>query len=258
MNRGCGYVISVLISTYNDRCYVEKKLAEIKAQSFFDRAEFIFIETGSPERERELLEPFCRENQNCKLIVLDERKGLYEAWNLGWEAASAPLICYSNMDDCMHPRLLEYVVNGMERHCWDACCVLVAKQRIDQPCDWSAKRLRGLKLNLRSGGPFMAWRNELKNSVGGFDGRFIAAGDKDFCSRMVEQKVRLGLIKKVLYLYNKGPNQLSKVNDGERRKHDERLQAEKPYVSQWSYKIRWQIFWRRYLFRTFPHLYVVE
>ena len=50
--------ISVLISTYNNRRFVAKKLAEIQRQTIFDRSEFIFIETGSPECERELIAPF--------------------------------------------------------------------------------------------------------------------------------------------------------------------------------------------------------
>ena len=49
--------ITVLISAYNDRALVPKKLAEIQAQTLFVQAEFIFIETGSPGRERELFEP---------------------------------------------------------------------------------------------------------------------------------------------------------------------------------------------------------
>ena len=61
--------ISVLISTFNNARFVAKKLAEIRAQSWFNRAEFIFIETGSPEYERELLAPFCREHSNCRVVA---------------------------------------------------------------------------------------------------------------------------------------------------------------------------------------------
>lgn len=49
------YPISVLISTYNNRCFVSKKIKEILAQTLFEHAEFIFIETASPEKERELI-----------------------------------------------------------------------------------------------------------------------------------------------------------------------------------------------------------
>jgi GT2 family glycosyltransferase len=115
------YRISVLISTYDNRRFVEKKLVEIGRQTIFDQAEFIFVVTASPGHERNLLSPFCAGHPNCRLLALDERKTLYEAWNLGWDAATAPLVCNSNMDDAMHPRLLETVADTMERRPWDVC-----------------------------------------------------------------------------------------------------------------------------------------
>jgi len=96
--------ISVLISSYNNARFVAKKLAEIEAQTWFAHAEFLFIETASPERERELFTPFCREHPNCRLVTSDERKVALSGVNLGWREARAPIVCYSNMDDAMHPR----------------------------------------------------------------------------------------------------------------------------------------------------------
>ena len=248
--------ITVLISAYNDRALVPKKLAEIQAQTLFVQAEFIFIETGSPGRERELFEPFCAQHPHCRLLALDERKTLYEAWNLGWRAASAPLLCNSNMDDQMHPRLLEQVVNSMNRRRWDAATVLIVKDQLkDEAADWSPRVLSRLPLSLRPG-PFTVWRNELKETLGLFDGQFIGAGDKDFWARMLAQRCRLGLIPKVLYRYCKSPQQLSKTDvNGERKRRDEQQIDAKPYPHRWSSRIRWQIFWIRYLFRCFPRWY---
>ena len=65
--------ISVIISTYNDRDLVKKKLLEIQGQTAFNRTEFIFIEPASPGREREILEPFCEQHVNCRLITAEER-----------------------------------------------------------------------------------------------------------------------------------------------------------------------------------------
>ena len=81
------YELSVLISTYDDRALIDKKLREIELQRAFSRVEFIFVEPASPGRERELLEPFCASHPNCRLITFEERLGLYRAWNMGWEAA---------------------------------------------------------------------------------------------------------------------------------------------------------------------------
>jgi GT2 family glycosyltransferase len=139
--------ISVIISTYSDREFVEKKLDEIRQQSIFEDAEFIFVEPDSPQRERELLAPFCNQHPNCRLLALEERVNLFRAWNIGWEQASAPLVCYSNMDDCMHPRLLEYVVHNMNARDWEVCTVLTARQRLsDIPARemWSLASLKAM------------------------------------------------------------------------------------------------------------------
>jgi GT2 family glycosyltransferase len=217
--------ISVLISSYNNARFVAKKLAEIKAQTWFEHAEFLFLETGSPERERELFAPFCAEHSNCRVLATDERKTLYQAWNLGWRYARAPLVCYSNMDDAMHPRLLEEVVTAMERERWDAGTVLIAKQPMDEGWNnWA--RASHLPLSTRAGA-FAAWRRELSERVGWFDERFAVAGDKEFWHRLAAANLRIGLIPKVLYLYTRNPDSLSLA-----ARQSERWEKEKELLAQ--------------------------
>jgi len=250
--------ISVLISTYNDRRFVEKKLREARRQSIFDQAEFLFLETASPERERELLRPFCDSHPNCRLLATEDHHTLYAAWNLGWDAARAPLLCNSNMDDAMHPRLLEHVAAAMERRGWDACSVLIAKQlAADAALDtWSRSRLARLPLSLRPG-PFTAWRADLKERFGQFDGRFAVMGDKDFWARLIARRMKFGLVPKVLYLYTKSPEQLSKGQYySTRREQEEKLLSEKPYPIRWSIRMRNQIVVLRYLRRLFPAWFI--
>lgn len=246
--------ISVLISTYRNARFVSKKLAEIRAQSWFQHAEFLFIETASPENERELLAPFCAQYTNCRLITTEERKTLYGAWNLGWSTARAPLICYSNMDDAMHPRLLEAVVIDFERRHWDVASVLIAEQQADDARlnEWSLKRLQRLRLNARPG-PFTAWRRDLERSVGMFDPEFTGAGDLDFWSRVQSKGRRLRLIPKVLYLYTKSPQQLSKSNEANRAADRERL-AGKAFPIGWPRQFRWRVYLFREVLRRWPNL----
>jgi cellulose synthase/poly-beta-1,6-N-acetylglucosamine synthase-like glycosyltransferase len=247
--------ISVLISSYNNARFVPKKLAEIQAQTWFSRAEFLFIETASPERERELFAPFCHEHQNCRIIATDERKSLYAAWNLGWRNARAPLVCYSNMDDAMHPRLLEEVVTAMEREGWDACTVLIAKQSMDNRWnDWS--RADELSLSTRPG-PFTAWRRELTERIGSFDERFLAAGDKEFWGRIAAANLRVGLIPKVLYLYTRNPQSLSvDARQSDKWQREKSMLAETN--AQWPAPIRNRIRWIRLLRRLMPSRYAAS
>lgn len=244
--------ISVLISSYKNARFVAKKLAEVAAQTWFQKAEFLFIETGSPEREREGFAPFCREHPNCRVIATDERKSLYQAWNLGWREARAPIVCYSNMDDTMHPRLLEEVVTAMEREQWDAATVLIAKQPMDEQWnDWS--RANELPLSTRPG-PFGAWRRELSARAGWFDERFIAAGDKEFWGRLASANLRVGLIPKVLYLYTRNPESLSLAT-----RNSDGWQREKALLAetnpQWPVALRRRIRWIRIARALVPSRY---
>lgn len=235
--------ISVLISTFNDRAYVAKKLAEIRAQSAFEDAEFIFLETASPEREREELAPFCQAHSNARLITTEGRLSLYEAWNLGWESATAPLVCISNMDDAMHPRLLEYVIRSMGANAWDIATVLIGKQHLDDPQrdSWAIKRLKKLDLQERPGA-FFAWRRGLLDDFGPFDSTFRIAGDKDFWARAVHQNLAMGYVPHLLYLYTKHPNQLSKSPQFLKLKESDKAHAEKkPYAHVWPNEISKEI-----------------
>jgi GT2 family glycosyltransferase len=247
--------ISVLISSYNNARFVAKKLAEIKAQTWFVRAEFLFLETGSPERERELFAPFCAEHPNCRLLTTDERKTLYQAWNLGWREARAPNVCYSNMDDAMHPRLLEEVVTAMEREHWDVGTVLITKQPMDEQWnDWS--RASHLPLSTRAGA-FTAWRHDLSGRIGWFDERFTVAGDKDFWHRLAKANLRIGLVPKILYLYTRNPESLSRdVRRSEHWEQEKILLAETN--PQWPAALQRKIRVIRFLRAFQPARYVAE
>lgn len=232
--------ISVLISSYNNARFVAKKLAEIRAQTLFEQAEFLFIETASPERERELFAPFCREHRNGRLIAMDERKSLYAAWNIGWREARAPIVCYSNMDDAMHPQLLECIVGEMETKSLDVCTALISKQPMDEQWNsWAPRRIASLPLSTRFG-PFTAWRNDLRSTLGEFDERFIAAGDKEFWHRIAKARLAVGLIPKILYLYTRNPGSLSLA-----LRKTERWQKEKALLDAmkltWPASLRWQV-----------------
>ena len=251
--------ISVLISTYGNRRFVAKKLTEIQRQTLFEHAEFLFIETASPERERDLLAPFCAAHPNCRLLATEDRRTLYEAWNLGWGAARAPLLCYSNMDDAMHPRLLERLVAAMERESWDACTVLIARQQADDPLldSFSPAHLRRLTLGRRPG-PFSCWRATLKETIGQFDGRFVVMGDADFWSRLTARGLRVGLVPEVLYLYTRSAQQLSKDGGGASwRERDASLLKEKDYPIGWHPGLERQLVLRRWLWRLNTGWFIV-
>ena len=244
--------ISVIISTYDDRNLVEKKLREIKQQSSFDVVEFIFVETASPGKERELIKPFCEENPNCSLLALDERLNLYAAWNLGWEASSSPYVCISNMDDTMHPDLLSKVIKYMDNSQNDVASVLISKEPLGTNWnDLMLRRLRDCTISLRPG-PFFVWKRKLREEIGMFDSGMTVAGDKDFWARAGHVGLKLGLLPELLYLYSKHSNQLSKSTAVESRKAEDMFLAQsKDYPHVWPVQIQKKLRMERFKLKCF-------
>jgi GT2 family glycosyltransferase len=249
--------ISIIISTYNDRDLVEKKLNEIQSQSAFKFCEFIFIDAFSPELEYELLQPFCESNPNCHLIRSQERISLYQAWNLGWKMAKAPYVCISNMDDMMHPKLLEIMIREVGRNEWDVLSVLIARQTLDVDWNsWDYERLRKLELITRPGAFFM-WRKDLDSELGFFDENLAIVGDKDFWARVRDRGLRVKLVPKLLYLHTKHAGQLSKVDEFRQTKLEERkLCEQKEYSHLWPNCIQWRV--RFYRLLPFSFFYEAE
>ena len=251
--------ITVLLSTYNHRRFVPSKLRQIRRQTLFDHSEFIFIETDSPEREREALAPFCEAHHNARLIALDQRLSLYGAWNKGWSEARAPLVCYSNMDDIMHPVLLETVVAAMTEKRLDLLTVLSARQPVESGIDdWNPAHIASLRLNKRPGGPFTAWRNDVADRMGRFDEDYFLAGDKEFWSRAHRASLRWGLVPRILYLFSDDPGSLGKVaREDPRRVSDRRRITESPHPVRWPPGLKRKMRLIRFISKFAPARYTV-
>ena len=120
--------------------------------------------------------------------------------------------------------------------------------------DWT--RANRWPLSTRPG-PFAAWRRELSETIGWFDERFLVAGDKEFWSRLVAARLRVGLIPKVLYLYTRNPESLSLT-----ARQSERWRQEKALLNatgpEWPASLRRRIRWIRLLRRVMPSRYAAE
>lgn len=252
--------LSIIICAYNDSAFLAKKLAEIQRVKDFADFEFIFVETASPTRERELLEPFCREHPNCKLVATDERHTLYGAWNLGWEAATAPFVCYSNMDDAMHPELPRRVSAFMERRKVDAATVIIALQEEGDPMldSFGYRHFRKLRL-CRRPGPFTVWRRELDQRVGKFDPSLRIVGDKDFWSRIEARKCSTAVLPEWLYIHTLSPTQLSSSERSKAIMAEERTRlAQRDYPQSWPKRLCRELHHRRWIHRILPFLHWIK
>jgi glycosyltransferase involved in cell wall biosynthesis len=78
-------LVSVVITVYNERPYLEKAVQSILDQTFGD-FEFIIINDGSTDGSNAILEEFASSDDRVRLVH-QENRGLTKSLNRGPEAA---------------------------------------------------------------------------------------------------------------------------------------------------------------------------
>lgn len=215
------YKISVItaigpIETYGK--FIPRYLENVLDQHFFSQTEHIIIYS----EEHELFDEF-RKHSNFKLVKEDERKGVYNAWNIGIKAATTDYVTNWNVDDIRHP------VNTKIKY--DA----ITKNNVDMVYNWYAGT-RDENLNFYNAkslepqvrfpdeyekhvmvaclaGPDPLWKKSLHDNVGYFDGEnFRSIADWEMWIRLAKAGAKFKLIPEVLCIYLDHDNTVSQTN----------------------------------------------
>jgi len=102
---------SVLVPVLNEEEHIERALDAMRAQDFDGRIEFVFIDGGSRDRTRELVERTAREDPRVRVLDNPHRR-TPQALNIGLRAARGDYIV--RMDaHTLYPD--DYVARGVER-----------------------------------------------------------------------------------------------------------------------------------------------
>ena len=107
-------VVSVIIPIYNVRGFIDKGISQILKQTY-QEYEIILIDDGSTDGSLE--ECIKWEQKEERITVLhQDNNGAGSARNLGVENAMGEYIYFYDIDDEIHPSLLEYNVRCMEQY----------------------------------------------------------------------------------------------------------------------------------------------
>ncbi len=112
--------ISILMSTYNDKKYINAAVDSILNQTFAN-FEFIIINDGSTDGTLEILEDYVKKDCRIRLISR-ENKGLVSSLNEGIDLARASLIARIDADDIAIDNRLDEQIKYLEKHT-DVVCV---------------------------------------------------------------------------------------------------------------------------------------
>lgn len=101
--------VSVLLTCYNHRAFIEAAVASVRAQAYRD-FEIIAVDDGSSDGTREWL----AEQSDITVICNPANVGTYETLNVAFRAASGEFVAILNDDDVWQPAKLSRQVNLMD------------------------------------------------------------------------------------------------------------------------------------------------
>lgn len=179
--------LTALVSCYNSGDWLEHRIQNLLTSSLGERLQVICINANSPD-ERDHAIP---QRYPVKYIKLDERVGVYEAWNIAIGQTQSEFITNANTDDVVAPDCYEKLINAclstgsdFAYPSWYTTHVACKKWGDFTDCDPSGRpgRYAG-NIDAAGVGHFPLWRRSLHDKVGLFDIGFQALGDADFWAR---------------------------------------------------------------------------
>ena len=199
--------VSVAVSTYCGEELIGPCIEGLEAQTIAGQLEIIVVDSGSPQNEGAIVERLQRAYSNI-VYRRTEHETLYGSWNRALEVATGKYFANVNLDDWIHPAILELFAEALDEH-EDADLAY---------CDWAmtnAPRVSpsaetttltcmhppyapSLPLFYCYSGCVQFLRRSTVLSLGGYDATLSAAGDLDMLCRLTARVGKSVLVPKVL------------------------------------------------------------
>lgn len=218
-------VVAVLASIYKPGTFLESFLADCLDQSIRKNVEFCFVLVEPSEMDLEMVREASIQMPLAKELVVDDRIGIYQAWNLALKETSAPLVTNMNVDDRRRFDSLEIQACWLLEHGWidvvyqDFYYSMDAEMTFEEIAavglssalpHVTARTLRGL--NSPHHAPM--WRRSLHDRFGVFDDSLVSAGDYEFWLRCADGGAQFYKLREPHCAYFVNPDGLSTRPDG--------------------------------------------
>ncbi|NOU97341.1 glycosyltransferase [Paenibacillus sp. LMG 31456] len=115
------YKVSVIIPVYNANTYIAECIESLLCQTL-QECEFIFINDGSIDNSRQIIESYMNSSTRIKLIN-QENQGVSMARNKGLQLAAGEYIGFVDADDCIKPDMYETLYHAAKL---DDCDVVIS------------------------------------------------------------------------------------------------------------------------------------
>ena len=105
-------VISVIIPIYKVEQYVSDCIKSVLNQTY-QNLEIILVDDGSPDRSTDIAEEVLKNSEKKYIIIRQQNKGLGEARNSGFKAATGEWVYFLDSDDIIVPETIERLVSAI-------------------------------------------------------------------------------------------------------------------------------------------------
>jgi glycosyltransferase involved in cell wall biosynthesis len=205
-------LVTAIVSTYASERFMRGCLEDLEAQTIADQLEIIVVDSGSPERECDVVREFRQRFANIVYLRTDERETLYAAWNRAIAIARGEYLTSANTDDRHRRDALEVLAQTLDNQPEVTLVYADCRRTTAENADFASAPLDGrfhwldfhpLRLLARGCfvGPQPMWRRNVHAEYGLFDASFVSAGDYEFWLRIAHNRTFLHLREELgLYL----------------------------------------------------------
>lgn len=227
--------VTVVVSTYAAERLLSDCLDMVLSQSIGDQLEVIVVDSGSPEREADVIAPYLTDPR--VRYVRSERETLYAAWNRALAMSRGRYFANVNTDDWIAPESLQVMASALDTN--PDCALAYADYSFtdlpttppvptDPVCTHSPW-IPALHLFYCYSGCVQFWRRSSLESIGGYDPSLRYCGDLLALRRLADAGLRAVYVPELLWGFHRNPSGLSLSSEGpieEQREIHRRARAE--------------------------------
>jgi hypothetical protein len=212
--------ISLIASVFNGNKFLEVFIKSMIALNNFEDMELILIDADSEDPVSKKLSAYMNKFPNIKVVRLDERNNLYEAWNLAIGMARGEYISNVNVDD----QRLASSVSDQAQFLDSNLDVDVVYGNYIYSFAPNTPIKSALKMNIKTNLPTLTthnllefnsphcapmWRKALHLEIGYFDETLKSGGDWEFWLRCAGAEKHFACLQQPIAIYYLNPNGIS-------------------------------------------------
>ncbi len=194
MTQNISSKISVILIVRDGADFIAAALGSVVA-GMQQPSEILIVDGGSKDETRTIAEGF-----DLVRVIIQQSKGIANAYNEGIEAAQNDLVAFISHDDLWEPNKLKLQAAYMQDHTEAEFCVTMV-QHFLHPGSQIPEGFRPELLDEPRTGMMMEAlmaRKSVFQTVGYFDAKFAVAEDTDWFARVKDAGVPYGILPDVL------------------------------------------------------------